>query len=204
VSDLKVTYFDFAGSRGEEVRLALVLAGVTFDDNRIARADFAALRPSLPFGTVPTLEVAGRGVFAQSNAILRLIGRLYGLYPEDLYAAARADAIMEACEELRHKFGGTNLISDAEAKMAARRDMAANTLPALARGIEAQIGDGPFVSGAAPGVADIKLYMIHRLISTGTIDGVPKDTFAPFPKLCGAAAALATQPAIAAWLAKAK
>ena len=28
-----VTYFDFAGSRGEEVRLALVIAGVAFDDN---------------------------------------------------------------------------------------------------------------------------------------------------------------------------
>jgi prostaglandin-H2 D-isomerase / glutathione transferase len=28
----KVTYFNFAGSRGEEVRLALVIAGVAFDD----------------------------------------------------------------------------------------------------------------------------------------------------------------------------
>jgi len=37
MANVKVTYFDFAGSRGEEVRLALAIAGVAFDDERIER-----------------------------------------------------------------------------------------------------------------------------------------------------------------------
>jgi len=202
VSDLKVTYFDFAGSRGEEVRLALVLAGVPFEDNRIPRGDFPALKPTLPFGSLPVLEVAGHGTFAQSNAILRLIGRLHGLYPEDPYEAARHDAVMEAGEECRQKVGATIHIADEAAKLAARRTLAETYLPQWARGVESLIGTGPFVAGAAPGVADVKLYMVHRWISTGTVDGIAPETFEPFAKLSGAAAAFAAHPAITGWYAK--
>ena len=66
----KVTYFDFAGSRGEEVRLALVIAGVAFDDNRVKTDDFARIKADLPFGSLPVFEVPGHGVFAETNAIL--------------------------------------------------------------------------------------------------------------------------------------
>ena len=34
----RLTYFDQAASRGEECRLALFIAGVDFEDNRIPRA----------------------------------------------------------------------------------------------------------------------------------------------------------------------
>ena len=44
MSKPKVTYFDFAGSRGEEVRLALVIAGVAFDDNRLKSDEFAKIK----------------------------------------------------------------------------------------------------------------------------------------------------------------
>ena len=53
----KVTYFDFAGSRGEEVRLALVIAGVAFEDNRVKNDDFARIKSDLPFGSMPVFEV---------------------------------------------------------------------------------------------------------------------------------------------------
>lgn len=40
----RLAYFDFAGSRGEECRIALHLAGVDFDDVRVAGADWPASR----------------------------------------------------------------------------------------------------------------------------------------------------------------
>ena len=92
MSTPKVTYFDFAGSRGEEVRLALVIAGVVFDDNRISSDDFARIKAELPFGSLPVFESPGHGVFAETNAILRLIGRLHDLHPDDstrCYAGVR-------------------------------------------------------------------------------------------------------------------
>ena len=115
-----VTYFDFSGSRGEEVRLALVLAGMAFEDNRISRETFAKLKPDLPFAAVPTLELEGRGVFGQSNAILRLIGRKHGLYPEDPFEAARHDALMDAAEDLRHRIMPTARIADAAERACSR------------------------------------------------------------------------------------
>ena len=35
MSKPRLTYFDFAGSRGEECRIALHLAGIDFDDVRV-------------------------------------------------------------------------------------------------------------------------------------------------------------------------
>ena len=91
----KLTYFDISGSRGEECRLALHLAGIEFEDNRIKRADWAALKPTTPFGSVPILELPGKPPLAQSNAILVLIGRRHDLHPADDFEAAQHLALME-------------------------------------------------------------------------------------------------------------
>ncbi len=202
MADLKLTYFDFAGSRGEEVRLALTIAGVPFDDNRLSRAAFAAMKPDLPFGSVPILEVAGQGVFAQSNAILRLIGRQHGLYPDDLFEAARHDALMDAAEDLRQRISPTFRIQDPAEKTAARQELAGDYILHWGRCVERLIGEGPFLAGAQPGVADIKLYMAERWISSGGLDDVPADLFDPFPRLKTLARSLRALPAVEAWYAR--
>ncbi len=71
----RLIYFDFAGSRGEECRIALHLAGVDFEDVRIRSAEWPALKPKTPFGSLPILEIPGKPPLAQSNAILVYIGR---------------------------------------------------------------------------------------------------------------------------------
>jgi len=201
MADLKVTYFDFSGSRGEEVRLALAIAGADFEDNRLARGRFNETRGDYPFGSLPVLDIAGHGVFAHSNAILRLIGRLYGMYPDDVYEAARHDGLLEACEEFRHRAGATRN-DDMDKRMAARAEFASGFLPRWAQGVERVLGSGPFAGGAKPGVADVKLYIIHQFISGGTLDGVPVESFAPFGKFGAVAAGVAAHPAVVAWQAK--
>src|SRR6185436_7226177 len=62
MSKPKVTYFDAPVSRGEEVRLAFHLAGVEFEDNRIKRDGWPALKPTTPFGSLPLLELPGKPV----------------------------------------------------------------------------------------------------------------------------------------------
>jgi len=51
MSKPKLVYFDFAGSRGEECRIALHLGGIAFEDVRIPMAEWPALKPVTPFGT---------------------------------------------------------------------------------------------------------------------------------------------------------
>ena len=202
MAKLKVTYFDFAGSRGEELRLALAIAGVAFDDHRIDRGTFSRLKPDLPFASLPILEVEGKGVFGQSNAILRLIGRQYGLHPDDPFKAARHDALMDAAEDLRARMSPTLRMQDMDEKRAARQQLAGDYIPQWGRCIERAIGAGPFVGGDRPSVADVKLYMVHTWISSGGIDFVPADLFDPYPKFNRVADGIRNHPAVIAWYAK--
>lgn len=94
MSKPRLIYFDFAGSRGEECRIALHLAGVDFEDVRIPGADWPALKAKTPCGSMPILELTGKPPLAQSNAILVYIGRQYGLHPKDDLEAAYHEALM--------------------------------------------------------------------------------------------------------------
>ena len=46
----RLTYFDAPMSRGEECRLALQLAGVDFEDHRIRREEWPAMKETTPWG----------------------------------------------------------------------------------------------------------------------------------------------------------
>ncbi len=195
MSDYKLTYFDFAGSRGEEIRIAFRMAGVAFDDNRLSFEEFEKLKPELPFGSLPILEVKNRGVITQTNAILRLIGRQHGFHPEERFAAARHDEVMDTVEDFRHKIFATMRIEDPALKKAARQALAADYIPKWGAGVEGLIKTGPFLAGDTPNVADIKLYMAEKWIGSGDIDDIPKETFEPFIKLKAVAEAIRHHPA---------
>lgn len=198
----KVTYFDFPGSRGEEVRLALWIAGVDFDDNRVSTSSWLELKPKTPFGSLPVLEIEGRQPLAQVNAILVFIGRMHDLHPKDNWEAAQHEALMGAVEDLRANVIPATRIKDPEASLAARKELANNYLPQWGRNIERRLGSGPFVAGDKISVADIKLYLGVRWFTSGGVDHVPKDVFAPFEKLSGVAQAVANHPRVLAWYAR--
>jgi len=201
MTDYKVTYFKLAGSRGEEVRLALAIAGVPFDDIRVDRDAFQEFKADTPYGSMPVLEVAGYGAIGQTNAILRLIGRRHGMHPEEVFEAARHDSLLEAAEDLRHRISATMRLNDAEEKKAARQLLATDRIPLWGRSMERLIGEGPFVAGGDPSVADVKLYMMHRWIGSGMIDDIPSDALDGFPKLGHVAEGIASHPAVVAWYA---
>ncbi|MBK7325482.1 MAG: glutathione S-transferase N-terminal domain-containing protein [Propionivibrio sp.] len=127
MSKPRLIYFDFAGSRGEECRIALHLAGVDFDDVRIPIAEWPELKPQTPFGSLPILEIAGKPPLAESNAILVYIGRQHGLHPKDALDAAYHEALMSYAEDLRHNVGPTLRITDEEQKRSAREEPARNS-----------------------------------------------------------------------------
>ena len=198
----RLTYFDFAGSRGEECRMALHLAGIDFEDRRISNADWKGMKATMPFGALPVLEIPGQPPLAHSNAILVLIGRQHGLHPSDAFEAARHESLMCAVEELRHTITPTLRISDPEQKRQAREALAANELHTWGSQVEALIGDGPFVAGAKIGVADLKLYMIVRWLTSGTLDHVPATVLDHCPKLLALYRAVGAHEGIQGWLAK--
>jgi prostaglandin-H2 D-isomerase / glutathione transferase len=198
----KLTYFDAPVSRGEECRLALSLAGVDFEDVRVTLADWPALKPATPFGTLPTFELPGQPLLSQSNAILMLIGRRHGIHPKDDVEAARHEAILEYVEELRAKVAPTLRMSDEAEKKKAREALVASDLPSWGANVEKQIGDGPFFAGAKIHVADIKLHMAVRWFAGGKVDHIPATVFSSFPKLIRLHDAVRDHERVRAWYAR--
>ncbi len=200
MSKPRLSYFDMPVSRGEECRLAFVIAGVDFDDHRIARADWPAVKPTTPFGTVPVLEIEGHAPIGESNAILQYIGRRWGVHPTGLEEAARHEALLCAVEGLRAALLPSGRAPDETAKRIAREEFAATTLKTWAAHVEAQLGDGPFVGGATPMIADVKLYMGMRAFRRGVIDHIPATCFDACPKLIRLYEAFESLPAVKAWI----
>ncbi len=200
----RLIYFDFAGSRGEECRIALHLAGIDFEDVRIKSADWPTMKADMPFGAMPVLELAGKAPLAHSNAILVFIGRQHRLHPADAFEAARHESLMCAVEELRHTITPTLRITDPEQKRQAREALAANELSTWGSQVERQLGDGPFIGGATLQVADLKLYMVVRWLTTGILDHVPTTVFDHCPKLLRLYGAVGDHVGVKAWLAKTK
>lgn len=198
----RLIYFDAAVSRGEECRLALHCAGVEFEDARIARAAWPALKPTMPFGALPVLELPGRPPLAQSNAILVYVGRKHGLHPQDDFEAARHEAMMCHVEDLRAAMSPSLRMSDETEKKKAREALAASYLPGWAGHAEKQIGDGPFFGGAKLHVVDLKLHMAVRWFASGKIDHIPATIFAAFPKLIRVHDAVRDDARVKAWYAK--
>jgi glutathione S-transferase len=202
MSKPKLTYFDAPTSRGEECRLALHVAGVDFEDHRLPRADWSALKGQTPFGTLPFLEMPGHAPLAQSNAILVLIGRLHGLHPTEAFEAARHEAVMHYVEDLRVAISPTLRIKDEVERKKARELLASDVIPTWGANVEKQLGEGPFFGGKKLQVVDIKLYVVTRWLKSGVLDHVPSTVLDPFRMLSHVHDAVFDHPSVKAWYAK--
>jgi len=198
----KLTYFDTPTSRGEECRLALHIAGIDFEDVRIKREQWPALKPTTPYGSVPYLELPGRPRLAHSNAILVYVGREHGLHPLDNFQAAQHEAMMAHVVDLRAKVSPTIRIADATEKQKAREALVADYLPNWGTHAEANLGEGPFFAGQNLQVVDLKLYMAVRWFAGGVVDHIPANIFADFPKLTRAHDAVRDDARVLDWQAK--
>jgi glutathione S-transferase len=202
MSKPKLTYFDAPVSRGEECRLALHCAGVDFEDVRIKRDVWPAMKPTTPYGGLPLFEIEGRPTLAQSNAILVYIGRTWGLHPKDDFEAARHEAMLCHLEELRTTIGATLRIADEAEKKKAREQIVASYLPTWAAFAEKQCSDGPFFAGEKLHVVDIKMFVCVRWLASGTVDHIPATVLAGAPKLTRIHDAVRDDARVKAWHAK--
>ncbi|EKX49846.1 hypothetical protein GUITHDRAFT_85488 [Guillardia theta CCMP2712] len=91
-SKLKLTYFDIEGV-AEKVRLALKVGDIPFEDERVDFASWQSLKPKTPYGQLPLLTVEENAPVTQSAGMLRYVGHLTGLYPEDCMKALKVDEV---------------------------------------------------------------------------------------------------------------
>ena len=198
MSKVKLSYFDFSGGRGEACRLALFLGGVDFVDDRVKFEDWNEKKPSAPYGAMPILEIEGKGILAQSNAILGLIGSKHSLLPEDFFEAAKHHAVLNAVEELDLRIGLTMSMQDEELKKKTREEIAENYMTSWATNLQKQV-HGPFVSGENISVADLKIFTTVRWVRKGVLDYIPSNIFNEHAKLLNLVEAVENHPKIIEW-----
>jgi glutathione S-transferase len=175
MTNLKLSYFDFHGGRGEPARLALSMGGIAFEDDRVAFADWERRKEATPFGSLPVLEVDGK-TLSQSNAINRYVGRLVDLYPSDCWQAALCDEAMDAVEDVLSEIAPTMFLPEEE-KKARREALAAGPIPfyltRLQQRLEAH--GGRYFANDRLTVADLKVALLVRQLKSGVLDYMPSD-----------------------------
>jgi glutathione S-transferase len=194
----KLTYFQNSSSRGEECRLALHLAGLPFEDERLSVEQWAARKASTPFGALPVLTVDGQQL-AQSNAILRFIGSQHGLHPTEPFEAARHESVLCAVEDLRAKMTPIIRIKDEPERKRVRQEAAQGYMQEWGAAVERQIGAGPFLAGERLNIADVKLFIAAGAYLKGTVDHIPTDVFSAFPRLLRLIDAVKQHPRVVDW-----
>jgi len=197
--ELKLTYFDVHGGRGEAARLAMRIADIPFEDVRFTFAEFGEVRKTTPLGQVPTLFVDGRQV-TQCNAINRFVGKLAGLYPQDPVQALLCDEVMDALEDVGNKFVATFGLQG-EALKAAREALVAGPITQYLKWTEALIGDRYFV-GDSLTIVDLKVFVWTNGLNSGFFDHIPTSLVEDVaPKLAAHNRLIASLPAISAYYA---
>lgn len=202
MSHYKLTYFDFDGGRGEPVRIAFHAAGIDFEDHRISFDEFAQMRSAMRFRCTPTLEIDGVEV-TQSNAMLRYVGKMAGLYPEDDRQALYCDETMEAVEDLLHQIVLTFGLQGDELKQA-RKKLVDGWMTTFIKGLGELLarGGGKYFADGRLTVADLKVFMQVRSLRSGTLDHVPTDLVDKLaPGLAGHQERIGNDPVVAGYYA---
>eukprot|EP00960_Hanusia_phi_P068950 766973-Hanusia_phi.AAC.6 len=189
--------------RAEVCRLALYLGEIPFEDVRLSyRELLATAGPIAPFGQFPFMEVDGRRI-AFTGAMARYCGDVAGLTPEDKSEAACVDMIIDACSELTSIISVSMREENKERKLEMRAILREATLPKWFSYLEKQLKDNRargFFVGEKLTVADIAVWRLLGWITSGLLEGIPKDVYRSFQALTDHQDKVEADPRIRSWM----
>lgn len=196
----ELIYFDMDGGRGEPVRIAFHKAGIELEDVRWTFPEFQEKRQELRFTCAPVLRIDGEQI-TQSNAIMRYVGKLADLYPQDPLQALYCDETMEAVEDLLHQIVGTFGLEGEKLK-AAREKLVNGWMTTFLIGLNDLLerGGGEYFADNRLTMADLKVFVQTRSLTAGVLDHVPLDLVERVaPLLLKHQGRIAEEPAVQAY-----
>ncbi|KRX07459.1 Thioredoxin-like fold [Pseudocohnilembus persalinus] len=165
--------------RAEPIRLAFHIGGIQFEDNRISMEEFSKQKNegAFKFGQIPVLEIDGIQ-YAQSHAILRYVGRLTNLYPqEDPIQCLKVDQALYSIDEIVTRIIPTYFIKDKEEQLQARKKLSENEFSFWLEKLESQLkdGNGYFAGNQQISIAELYMVQVVDWLTRGSLEGVPSD-----------------------------
>ena len=219
MKSISLTYFNIQGA-AEKVRLAFVLGGIPFSDVRVPFDQWPSMKPTTPYGQLPTMSIDGAEPIAQSDAMLRYAGQLatdngVPLYPPDqMLDIEEARGLVSDLErEWRVPVGigfqdpaifghSSNIKGTAEHKaiiQAVREKFLAEELPKYMRFFSKRLSGKPYLCGDSPTIADCALVPVLNRLCSGGVEFVPVDCFSAHPEVVAYLARFMELPAIQTW-----
>ena len=188
--------------RAEASRVALSLSNVEWEDVALTRELFASMKKNgeLPWGMVPFLKTPEGGL-AESVAILRYLGHMCNLIPENAYMAAKVDEFIDGISPHFSMLEGTFGIADVEERTKAREVLflpdAKGTIGLKL--LEKKIQESPtsWIAGTDDmSIADVLVFTYAFGLFSGNFDGVNASVLSDYPVLLGYHKRVANEPRI--------
>jgi glutathione S-transferase len=202
----KLYYYDSIG-RAEPTRLAFAIGGIGFKDVRLKADDFNGLE--LPIGTVPMLEItnfSGVRKVCESDAILRYVGKLAGLYPSAPLDALLVDEVLQIAEELWTGNGGLSgffAAADAD-KPAVLQKWGTTNAPVMFKALETKAEknkESGWMVGSEVTTADVTIAVLIEALRKGPLAAAVGSFVPPTPALDAVAAKVYANPKVVAYYA---
>merc|ERR1712055_132488 len=153
---MKITYFDIRG-RAETARLVLAYAEVSFEDDRLPfppNEVWAAKKPSVTLGQLPTLEVEGKTLH-QSMAIARYLAKENGLAGTNNLEGAQCDEIVDFVSDMQNAIYTSHYTKDPAGRDAALKEVFSKTVPEGLLKLETYLNGNNQILDATPNLKDV-------------------------------------------------
>ncbi|XP_021378354.1 probable glutathione S-transferase 6 [Mizuhopecten yessoensis] len=175
----KLIYFGVR-ARGELIRLAFAAAGQTYEEDTITFSDWPALKPKMPTGQLPVLEVDGKQL-SQSMAIARYVGREFGLAGKNNLEQCMVDQVIDTASDCLTEYVKSHFEKDEKKKTEIRKTLVDETIPKFARifttFLENSGGKNGFFVGSELTLADLACHEVFTdflLLNADALKDFPK------------------------------
>jgi len=209
--NIKLYYFNIPFWRAEVSRLTLFIGNIPFEDIRLKEESYDEFKQTgklpngklPPFRQLPVLEVNGE-LIAQTGAIARYCGKLTGLYPTNNdFDAAKIDQILEAAQDINYIVSISSREKNPEKKKIVREILSTKHLPKWFQFLENLIKENKeskWFVGKNITIADLAIWRLLGWLSSGMLDGVPKDILGPYENLIEMRKEIYQHPKVQEWM----
>lgn len=200
MANYKLTYFNIKG-RAEVARFIFAQAGVKYEDKRIEKEEWPALKPNTPVGSLPILEVDGKQLTG-SLVINRFLAERFNLAGSNDIENAEIAGIIDVLGDFTLRMIALRFEKDEERNAQLKKKLVEEDIPKYWGILEGMCkknnSDQGWIYGNKPTYADLTICVTLELM----LKGLPLTFLENFPAVAELKAAVETEtlPNIAEWL----